>query len=445
MDSESVEALAEKARKKELHRKSMIWTGALIALAASAAGWIGFAPERLVPRFSRSKGEAVALKPMLARWEGFSLHEERPTLLLMTAAWSRPCRETDGTTFADPDVARMLAEEFHAARADADERPDLALRYLTRYPTVAILLPTGQIVDSGPYAYHPKAFLGWARTVAAKAKEKRAAVEEAAAKALAKAGEEAPAALSRRAVLAGLQERTRGFARFDRLAALRGLGADAAAARAEKAALSLEHEAGGIRRDESSEERLLGDQAAALASLKDPAALGRVRTFVEEALALPSGGYAFGLDYEGRRDERVFCDENGRMAAALGRAAEPCWRARKGGVVPRRLGGKVYGLLGDQLGVLESLLAAGRAADAKALAAAVERTLLDEKGEAFYDRPARGELAAPLDRLRVPALNARAWRLWKRLGSPRAPALEQWLRRRSSQLDAADLADLAER
>jgi hypothetical protein len=423
---ENLEELAEKARKKELHRKSMIWTGAMISVAALSAGWIGFGPAKLVPRFGGKQEVPVQLRPSLARWGEFSVSKDKPTLLLMTASWSKQCAETDGTTFADPDVAKMLAEEFHAVRADADERPDLALRYLTRYPTVAVLLPSGQILDAGAYAYHPKAFMQWARTLAAKAQEKRAAVEEAAAKALAAAGEEKPwREPGRRELLARLQKDWGGFPRFDRLEALRSIGAAPALPSA------LEDPAGGWYRDDSRQEKRLADQAAALEYLTkwgDPA---RTKAFVETLRE--KNGYAAGPG-----DARIFCDENGRLGAV-----DACLKARKNGLVPRRLGGKVYGLLGDQLGVIEGLLAAGRKPEAKALAAAVEQALLDAKGEAFYDRPARGEMLPALDRLRVPALNLRALKSWKALGSPRAPALEAWLKRHAEALSPSDLAALA--
>jgi hypothetical protein len=204
----------------------------------------------------------------------------------------------------------------------------------------------------------------------------------------------------------------------------------------------------------------LAGQAEALLYLTrhDPAAAERLRAFVMRSLVQPRGGYYAGVSRDGRRDPRVFCDENGRMAAAvLGdpgssppekkaarRALDACWGGRSGGLIPRSPQGGTTGLLGDQLGVIEGLLADKRLAEAKQLAASVESILSDARGEAFYDRPARAELVPQLDRLRFVALNVRAWRLWKAMGLPRAAGLESWLKRRSAYLDAPDLADFVE-
>ena len=125
-------------------------------------------------------------------------------------------------------------------------------------------------------------------------------------------------------------------------------------------------------------------------------------------------------------------------------------------MAPRRPGG-VAGLLGDQLGLIEGLLAAGKIREALGLAGAVERALLDEKGQAFYDRPAMMELSEALDRIRVGALNARAQRDWHSLAraagletaqgralKARAEAIGDWLWAHPEGLDAGDLAELAE-
>src|SRR6185503_14990575 len=161
-------------------------------------------------------------------------------------------------------------------------------------------------------------------------------------------------------------------------------------------------------------EKRLVDQAEGLAYLAgaDPAAAARLRGFVDQKLALPGGGYRASL-WPGGRDDRAFCDESGRMAAAVlsdpaasetektqaRRTIELFWRGRRGGLARRGASSGPEGLLGDQLGLLEALVAAGRSADARSLEAAMERRLSTPDGRAFFDRPAAGELSADVDRI----------------------------------------------
>ena len=67
---------AEKARKKETHRRSMIVTGAMIAASALAGAWIGFAPGKLLPSIRLRPADPGAplqpRRPMLVQWAEFS-------------------------------------------------------------------------------------------------------------------------------------------------------------------------------------------------------------------------------------------------------------------------------------------------------------------------------------------------------------------------------------
>ena len=496
----SPEQLAEKARKKELHRKSMIWTGGMTVFSALAAAWVGFAPGRLLPSIGGSKAPTAALEPgplakMAVDWRPFSAQAlaearklDRLVLLSVWARWSQPCRLMDGHAYADPVLANLLFRDFIAARVDADERPDLRLRYLgLGWPTTALVLPTGQVLDSQTYMTAPM-LTRWAQTLSARYKERREGVREASDRAL-RAQPPAAARDPRRALaLARLSlgstwaDGSALFPRFDRLLSLKRLRAGWAPALAgvgRKEALALEDaKSGGFFRDRREggvfeTEKLLGDQADALAALAEhePQAAARLRDFVDKELTDPAGGYASAVGFDGAVDPRLFCDENGRMAAAVlsdagataaqkaaaRKAVDRFWAGRRGGLAARRPGGEIAGLLGDQLGLLEGLLAAGRTADALALAESVERALLDEKGEAFYDRPGMGELEGPLDRIRVPSLNARARRDWLSLSraagadsargrglKARADKLGDWLWSHADGLDAGDAAELAE-
>jgi uncharacterized protein YyaL (SSP411 family) len=50
-------------------------------------------------------------------------------LINVVAQWCHWCHVMDETTYADPEVARLLAEHFVTIRVDSDARPDLADRY----------------------------------------------------------------------------------------------------------------------------------------------------------------------------------------------------------------------------------------------------------------------------------------------------------------------------
>lgn len=473
---------AEKARRRELHRKSMIVTGALIAGSALAAAWLGFAPSWLVPRFrlgaaGPTPNPEAKLAPMAVRWRPFGARrDDRLTLLNLAAAWSAPSRVMDGTAYADPEVAKLLDERFVAVRVDADERPDLALRYLGQgWPTTALLLPSGEVLADGTFM-DAALLKQWATEIAQKYEEKRADVlasQEQARRQRAQAAEGAP--LSREAAYAraarALVSTWAGptvFPRFDRLGALASVKASWAAPLEKQglaAALALQDGDGGFLRDRgpaptADTEKRLGDQADALAYLAkaQPGAAARLRGFVDARLALPGGGYRSAV-WKGGQDERAFCDESARMAAAMlgDPAATPAekrharrtiaafWSGRVKGLARRGLKDGVRGLLGDQLGLLEGLIAAGRAAEARALEGAIERELLAADGRAFYDRPERRELFGDLDRIPFGGLNARARRDLTTLGmAERAQAVKGWLWSHADGLDAGELALLAQ-
>ena len=78
--------------------------------------------------------------------------ERKPVLLSISASWCQACREMDATSYADPDVVRVLAERFLAIRVDADRRPDISDRYtLGGWPTTAFLTAEGDLVSGGTY------------------------------------------------------------------------------------------------------------------------------------------------------------------------------------------------------------------------------------------------------------------------------------------------------
>ena len=76
----------------------------------------------------------------------------RPVLLSISAAWCRACHEMDRTTYADPEVAALVAARFVPVRVDADRRPDINERYnLGGWPTTAFLTAAGDVITGGTF------------------------------------------------------------------------------------------------------------------------------------------------------------------------------------------------------------------------------------------------------------------------------------------------------
>lgn len=86
--------------------------------------------------------------------------EGRILLVNVAAAWCHWCHVMDERTFADPRIAKVLADSFTCIRVDADARPDLAERYAEwGWPANAILTPDAQPVLELRGFQAPTAFL----------------------------------------------------------------------------------------------------------------------------------------------------------------------------------------------------------------------------------------------------------------------------------------------
>lgn len=68
---------------------------------------------------------------------------DRPLFLSVVTAWSTAAMRMDEGAYSDQRVIDLLSTQFVAVRADADERPDIALRYATAIPAAAFLTPEG--------------------------------------------------------------------------------------------------------------------------------------------------------------------------------------------------------------------------------------------------------------------------------------------------------------
>ena len=55
--------------------------------------------------------------------------ENKPMLLDIGAVWCHWCHVMDRESYEDPEIARMVNENFIAVKVDRDERPDIDSRY----------------------------------------------------------------------------------------------------------------------------------------------------------------------------------------------------------------------------------------------------------------------------------------------------------------------------
>src|SRR5579862_921376 len=84
----------------------------------------------------------------------------RPVLLDVGAAWCHWCHVMDEGTYADAEVARLLARHFVAVKVDRDESPEVDRRYQRQvgaltgeggWPLTAFLTPEGEAFLGGTY------------------------------------------------------------------------------------------------------------------------------------------------------------------------------------------------------------------------------------------------------------------------------------------------------
>jgi uncharacterized protein len=101
-----------------------------------------------------SSPEAVAgthTEPDWVAWEPESFQrakqDDRIILINVVASWCHWCHVMDEETYADPEIAALLAEHFVTIRVDSDARPDVAERYREwGWPATAFLTPDAQQV-----------------------------------------------------------------------------------------------------------------------------------------------------------------------------------------------------------------------------------------------------------------------------------------------------------
>ncbi|HEX9340599.1 MAG TPA: thioredoxin domain-containing protein [Thermoplasmata archaeon] len=89
---------------------------------------------------------------------------DRPILLDIGATWCHWCHVIDRESYEDPDLAKVINENFVAIKVDRDERPDVDARYQQAvgaitgsggWPLTAFLTPDGKVFYGGTY-FPPK-------------------------------------------------------------------------------------------------------------------------------------------------------------------------------------------------------------------------------------------------------------------------------------------------
>src|SRR5215467_3655949 len=86
--------------------------------------------------------------------------ENKPILLDIGAVWCHWCHVMDRESYDDPELARIVNENFIAVKVDRDERPDIDSRYQAAvsalsgqggWPLTAFLTPEGKPFYGGTY------------------------------------------------------------------------------------------------------------------------------------------------------------------------------------------------------------------------------------------------------------------------------------------------------
>ncbi len=108
-------------------------------------------------------------------WASFSFEtfarakaEHKFIVLDGTAAWCRPCRAMEATTYRDPAVQRLLDEHFIAIKVDIDENPDVEKLYADwGWPATVLFSPDADELGKYQGYLGPEEFAGILRRVVA--------------------------------------------------------------------------------------------------------------------------------------------------------------------------------------------------------------------------------------------------------------------------------------
>ncbi len=94
--------------------------------------------------------------------------EKRIILINVVAEWCHWCHVMEETTYADPEVARLLRDHFVTIRVDSDARPDVSERYRAwGWPATAVLTPDARPVTELRGYKNPETFAEFLRGLVA--------------------------------------------------------------------------------------------------------------------------------------------------------------------------------------------------------------------------------------------------------------------------------------
>ncbi len=168
----------------------MLLCGGIFIAAGAAAGYLAFAGRAGLPRGLRwlfGQRSGIAAIPSLedrpadaespVRWSSWGREafeqargSRRLVLLQLSPRWGHWTHLMDAETYSDPAVAAWIRKHVVAVRLDPHERPDIARRYLSRVPTAALLLPSGESLSQAAYVPSGR-FLAWAEQVSGSARK----------------------------------------------------------------------------------------------------------------------------------------------------------------------------------------------------------------------------------------------------------------------------------
>ena len=104
-------------------------------------------PDSVNVALARARGlrRSFEWAPWSAETFARAKRERRFVLVDGAAAWCHWCHVMDATTYADPEVGKILRERFVAIRVDVDARPDIEERYGDwGWPATILLSPDGE-------------------------------------------------------------------------------------------------------------------------------------------------------------------------------------------------------------------------------------------------------------------------------------------------------------
>jgi uncharacterized protein YyaL (SSP411 family) len=142
----------------------------IVLLSGCARGSVSGATESATPGTTSLSAPDGPVQ--WAQWEPAAFSraaaDNRIILINVVATWCHWCHVMEETTYADPEVARLLRTHFTTIRVDSDARPDIAERYRAwGWPATAVLTPDARPVTELRGYENPATFAEFLRGLVA--------------------------------------------------------------------------------------------------------------------------------------------------------------------------------------------------------------------------------------------------------------------------------------